>query len=214
MKKNYFITLEGIEGAGKSTVMQFVANYLLKHNIKVVVTREPGGTEIAEKIRQIVLNHNNEKMHVDTEILLYFASRAQHLQNVILPALQAGKWVLCDRFTETTYAYQGGGRGIPMQRIAQLEQWVQGDLRPDYVLLLDVDVTVGMERIKKNRVLDRLEVEQHSFFERIRNCYLEMAQKEPQRYKIINANLSEDQVKTQVTEVLRELLNNYESEIR
>ena len=164
MKQGYFITLEGIEGAGKSTAVQFLAEYLRKAKIDFILTREPGGTEIAEKIRGVILDHYQETMHPDTEMLLYFAGRAQHFNQIIVPALKRGQWVICDRFTDATYAYQGGGRGLSQEKIAILEQWVQGDLRPDYTLLFDVTVSTGLSRIKKNRYLDRIEKEEEHFF--------------------------------------------------
>ena len=200
--KGYFITLEGIEGAGKSTSVQFLAEYLRSKGVDFILTREPGGTEIAEKIRQIILAHHQEPMHPDTEMLLYFAGRAQHFNQVILPALQRGQWVICDRFTDASYAYQGGGRGISQEKIAALEQWVQGDLRPDYTLLFDVAVSIGLNRIKKNRVLDRFEVEKESFFERVRDCYLERARKEPKRFHIIDANQTPQEVAAQLEDFL------------
>lgn len=183
-----FVTFEGIEGAGKSTAVQFVRQLAVKAGIPHCVTREPGGTEIAEAVRQLVLGHYQEAMSADTEMLLLFASRAQHLANVILPALQAGQWVFCDRFTDASYAYQGGGRGMDIARIAQLEQWVQGDLRPDYVLLLDVPVALGMERIRRRKHSDRIEREQAQFFTRVREQYLARAMVQPERYKIIDAS--------------------------
>jgi dTMP kinase len=200
--KGYFITLEGIEGTGKSTSVQFLAEYLRNNGIDFVLTREPGGTEIAEKIRKVLLEHYQEPMHPDTEMLLYFAGRAQHLNQVILPALERGQWVICDRFTDTSYAYQGGGRGIPREKIAILEQWVQGDLRPDYTLLFDVVVSTGLNRIKKDRILDRIEVEKESFFEKVRNCYLDRARKEPKRFHIIDANKTPEEVAAQVKDFL------------
>lgn len=206
MYSGKFITLEGIEGAGKSTVIEFIAEFLREKKVDLVITREPGGTEIAEKIRKVVLDHNNEPMHPDTEILLYFASRAQHLHQVIIPALQQGKWVLCDRFTDATYAYQSGGRGIPFEKIRILENWVQQGLKPDYTILLDVDIDVGLSRIKTNRILDRFEVEEHSFFEKVRACYLTMAQNEPNRYRVINANFAPEKVLQQIRAFLEPLV--------
>ena len=191
--KNYFITIEGIEGAGKSSAIKFIAEYLRNKSIDFILTREPGGSQIAEVIRRVVLDHYPEKMHPDTEMLLYFAARAQHLHQTIIPALKLGQWVICDRFTDTTYAYQGGGRGIPKQKIAILEQWVQDDLRPDYTLLFDVDVRIGKSRIKK-RTLDRLEVEKDDFFAKIRASYLELARLEPKRFYVIDANKTQHQV--------------------
>ncbi|HBS52218.1 MAG TPA: dTMP kinase [Coxiellaceae bacterium] len=207
MKKNYFITLEGIEGAGKSTAVRFLAEYLRKFNIDFILTREPGGTEIAEKIRRVILDHYQEKMHPDTEMLLYFAGRAQHLNQVIIPALQRGQWVICDRFTDATYAYQGGGRGLSQEKISILEQWVQSDLRPDHTLLFDVTVTIGLSRIKKNRYLDRIEKEEEFFFEKVRNCYLERAGKEPDRFHILDANKNPEEVSQQIENILKKLIN-------
>lgn len=191
--KNHFITIEGIEGAGKSTAIKFIAEHLQSKNIDFVLTREPGGSQIAEVIRKVLLDHYPEKMHPDTEMLLYFAARAQHLHQTIIPALKRGQWVICDRFTDTTYAYQGGGRGIPKQKIAILEQWVQDDLRPDYTLLFDVDVKVGKSRIK-NRTLDRLEVEKEDFFTKIRESFLELANLEPNRFYVVDANNPQQEV--------------------
>ncbi len=202
-----FITLEGIEGAGKSSAVPFLAEHLQAHNIDFILTREPGGTEVAEKIRQVVLTERyKEQVHPDTEMLLYFAARAQHLNQIIIPALEQGQWVICDRFTDATYAYQGGGRGLSQKKIAILENWVQGDLRPDYTLLFDVDVSTGMKRIKKNRVLDRLESEQESFFEKVRSCYLDRANKEPKRFYIIDASKTLEEVTIQVKQVLEKII--------
>lgn len=183
-----FITFEGIEGAGKSTEVRFIQRLASQAHIAHCVTREPGGTEIAEAIRQLILRHYDETMSADTEMLLLFASRAQHLARVILPALQAGQWVFCDRFTDASYAYQGGGRGMAIARIEQLEHWVQGDLRPDYVLLLDVPVALGMERIRRRKNNDRIESEQAQFFTRVREQYLARAKLQPERYRIIDAS--------------------------
>lgn len=206
MRKNYFITLEGIEGAGKSTAIDFLSSYLKKNGIDFVLTREPGGTEIAERTRSVILDHYKEVMHPDTEMLLYFAGRAQHLNRVIIPALESGKWVICDRFTDATYAYQGGGRGLSQEKISILEKWVQGDLRPDYTLLFDVDVKVGLGRIVKDRDLDRIEAEKEEFFEKVRSCYLERACKEPNRFRTIDANRPPEEVYNQILSVLEQLL--------
>lgn len=203
--KNYFITLEGIEGAGKSTAVQIVADYLRAHNTDFILTREPGGTKIAEKIRQVLLSHYQEPMYPDTEMLLYFAGRAQHLNHIIIPALQRGQWVICDRFTDATYAYQGGGRGLAPEKITILENWVQGTLRPDYTLLFDVAANIGLQRVKKDRTLDRLEVEQEAFFTKVRNCYLERARKEPKRFCIIDASKPITAVTTQIHTILKKL---------
>ncbi|HVV68922.1 MAG TPA: dTMP kinase [Gammaproteobacteria bacterium] len=197
-KKSYFITIEGIEGAGKSTAMQYLQQLLVQAHIPHCVTREPGGTEIAEEIRHVLLKHYTEVMGADTELLLMFASRAQHIARVILPALQTGQWVLCDRFTDATYAYQGGGRGILPERILQIEQWVQGGLRPDYVFLLDVPAEVGLKRIKKRSAEDRIEQEKSLFFERVRQIYLSRASAFPARYKVIDASLELAQVQERI----------------
>jgi len=207
MKQPYFITLEGIEGAGKSTATKFLAEYLHRAKIDFVLTREPGGTEIAEKIRQVILNHYQETMHSDTELLLYFAGRAQHFNQIIVPALKQGRWVICDRFTDATYAYQGGGRGLSQKRIAILEQWVQHDLRPNYTLLFDVTVQGGLGRIKKNRYLDRIEKEEEQFFEKVRECYLERARKEPNRFYLVDANKTFQEVFQQIEQILDQILN-------
>jgi dTMP kinase len=199
MRKNEkFITIEGIDGAGKSTVMAYIKQYLADNNIVFVATREPGGTEIAEAIRRLILAHYDEKMYPDTELLLYFASRAQHVAEVIKPALDAKKWVVCDRFTDASYAYQGVGRNISANRIAILENFVQGDLRPDLTLILDVDPEVGLKRVSQQGSLDRLEDEKLDFFIKVRECYLEMAKRNPQRYKIIDANQSISAVEQQL----------------
>lgn len=161
--KGRFITVEGTEGVGKSTNMAFIEDWLIKAGKELVITREPGGTELGEVLRQILLDAKEKTMSDDTELLLMFASRAQHLQEVIKPALYAGKWVLCDRFTDSTYAYQGGGRGIDMSRIAQLEQWVQADLRPDMTFILDLPVAIGLKRAGKRSEPDRFELEKHDF---------------------------------------------------
>jgi dTMP kinase len=215
MKKHshFFITIEGIEGAGKSTALRFVQQYLSEHHIPHIFTREPGGTEIAEAIRALLLLKNyQEKMCSDTELLLMFASRAQHLAQVILPALAEGKWVISDRFTDASYAYQGGGRGIPSERIMQMENWVQGNLRPDRVILLDIPPALGIERIQQRRLKegtqqDRIEHEKIAFFERARAAYLERAQASPQSYSILDASQSIEAVQAALVGVLESLKN-------
>jgi len=187
MTSGKFITIEGGEGAGKSTNISFIESYLRNRDIDLILTREPGGTPLAERIREILLDKNTRAMSDDTELLLMFAARAQHLKEVIIPALQLGKWVVCDRFTDATYAYQGGGRGIAMQRIAQLEDWVQGELRPDLTILFDLPVEMGLERAGKRSDPDRFEQEDIAFFQRVRQCYLDRARSAPQRYAIIDA---------------------------
>ena len=206
MKKGLFITLEGIEGAGKSTVVDFIEDFLTKEGHDVIKTREPGGTVIGEQIREILLKNENYTLTYDTELLLVFSARAQHIQEVILPALSLGKIILCDRFTDASYAYQGGGRGIDASRINLLEKWVQGDLRPNLTLLFDLDVSIGMQRTKKRSDADRFEREEIIFFEKIRNTYLERAKKEPQRFRIINSASSLENVKEQIVSILKDFL--------
>lgn len=206
MGRGLFITLEGPEGAGKTTNREFLAEHLRAAGHQVVLTREPGGTPLAEQIRELLLAEHEEPVAVDTELLLMFAARAQHLEQLILPALQQGKVVLCDRFTDASYAYQGGGRGIDTQRIAVLEEFVQGSLRPDLTLLFDLPVEAGMARARQRGRLDRFEQERQQFFENVRNAYLQRAEAEPQRFRVINAALQLSEVQQQLLPVLRELL--------
>ena len=198
----YFITVEGGEGAGKSSNLDFVRCYLEQRGKQLVVTREPGGTLLGESIRALLLDQRNSEITDDTELLLMFAARAQHIAAVIRPALENGKWVLCDRFTDATYAYQGGGRGIAEQRIAVLEQWVQQELRPDLTLLLDIPVQQGLVRAGQRSTPDRFEREQIAFFERVRAAYLEQAQRYPERYRVIDASQPLDVVQQLLAEVL------------
>jgi dTMP kinase len=181
-----FITLEGTEGVGKTTNMYFVAQRLSQRKIAFVRTREPGGTSVAERIRAILLDPASEPIDPEAELLLVFAARAQHLATVIRPALETGTWVLCDRFTDATYAYQGGGRGLSRDRIASLEAAVQGALQPDLTLYLDMPVEQGLARIDATR-RDRFELEQRAFFERVRRVYLDRARNHP-RFRTIDAN--------------------------
>jgi dTMP kinase len=182
-----FVTLEGIEGAGKSTQRDTVAECLRDFGLDVLITREPGGAEVAERIRSLLLDPNNAGMHGDTELLLMFAARAEHLQHRILPALAEGIWVVCDRFTDATYAYQGGGRGVPIERIAMLEQLVQGDLRPDLTLLFDLPAAIGLARARGRSAPDRFERECETFHEQVRAAYLQRARAEPERIRHIDA---------------------------
>ena len=203
-----FITLEGTEGVGKSTNMDFMERWLNESGKELVVTREPGGTALGEKLRSVLLDAKEQSMCDDTELLLMFAARAQHLHEVIIPALKCGKWVLCDRFTDATYAYQGGGRGIDMTRIAELEQWVQGDLRPDMTLILDLPVDVGLERAGKRSTPDRFELEKDTFFSKVRETYLSRAADHPQRYRIIDASPSINDVQNSIRAVLEDLIQS------
>lgn len=201
-----FITLEGPEGAGKSTNRDYLAKHLREAGVEVVLTREPGGTPLAEQIRDLLLTPREEPMAVDTELLLMFAARAQHLSQVILPAIERGATVLCDRFTDATYAYQGGGRGVEVERIACLEQFVQGDLRPDLVLLFDLPVDVGLSRAAARGRLDRFEQEGQGFFNAVREAYLQRAEADPSRYSVIDAALPLTQVQAQLDTLLPRLL--------
>lgn len=207
-KKGVFITVEGIEGVGKSTNLEFVRNHLITQGQKVTMTREPGGTPLGEEMRALLLD-TEYSIASDTELLLMFAARAQHLAELIKPELEMGRWVVCDRFTDATYAYQGGGRGISSERIAQLERWVQGDLRPNLTLLLDAPPELGLARAaSRGKAADRFEQEQIAFFDRIRNRYLAMAEQEPNRIKVIDASQSLDEVKQQLNVVLAKFLRD------
>lgn len=199
-----FITLEGIEGAGKSTMLNFISEQLQQAGNEVVVTREPGGTRVGEKLREILLDNSNTRLSDDAELLIIFAARAQHLQQVIRPALNAGQYVLCDRFTDASYAYQGGGRNMSTERIRQLEDWVQQGLKPDLTILFDLDVATGLRRAGKRGDADRFEQEHVDFFERIRQCYIDRASAEPERFRVIDAASTVDNVKQQILEVLKD----------
>ena len=203
-----FITIEGTEGAGKSTGLNYIKDILQQQGIDFITTREPGGTPIAEKIRELLLDRANTALCDDAELLLMFAARAQHLNELIIPALRSGQWVISDRFTDATYAYQGGGRGLPWEKIARLEQWVQGDLRPDATILLDIPVEQGMERVRSRGETDRFEEEQMSFFRRIREAYLKLARENPQRYYIIDTRPAIEEVYQQLDRVLKKLVDN------
>ncbi|RZI29851.1 dTMP kinase [Pseudomonas orientalis] len=201
-----FITLEGPEGAGKSTNRDYLAERLRAAGVEVVLTREPGGTPLAERIREVLLAPGDEPMNTDTELLLVFAARAQHLAEVIRPALARGAVVICDRFTDSTYAYQGGGRGLCLQRIAALEAFVQGDLRPDLTLLFDLPVEVGMARASARGRLDRFELEGQAFFDAVRTAFLERARAEPARYYLLDAAQPLAQVQQALDALLPTLL--------
>ena len=207
-----FITLEGGEGAGKSTQLSVIKSEIEQAGIEVVVTREPGGTPRAEAIRNLLLARDAEPMPESCELLLMFAARATHLHNLIVPALQRGAWVLCDRFTDASYAYQGYGRGLSLEQIKNLEHWVQQDIRPDLTLLLDVSVEVAMQRARlRNQAQglgegDRFEIEQSAFFERVRHGYLQRAQAEPNRFQVVDAGLDIDRVSEATRQVVRDFI--------
>ena len=200
--KGKFITVEGIEGVGKTTNLDFIYQQLQAAGREVVLTREPGGTPLGEAVRGLLLDPAYTGMDPTCELQLMFAARAEHLAKVVWPALEQGQWVLCDRFTDATYAYQGGGRGIDTAVIARLEELVQGDFRPDVTLLLDVPVEIGLARAGKRGALDRFEQEKVEFFERVRNDYLEMALRSPDRYRVIDASLPLNDVQNQIAAIL------------
>ncbi len=204
-KRGLFITVEGGEGVGKSTNIAVVEDWLRGQGIGYQLTREPGGTPLAEQLRGLLLEQREESMAPMTELLLMFAARAQHIQQVIEPALATGHWVVCDRFTDATYAYQGGGRDLPRDWISSLESLVQGALRPDLTLLLDAPVEVGLSRAGQRGALDRFEQEQRAFFERVRACYLERAQEEPDRFKVVDTDRPLEAIAGEIREVLAAL---------
>ena len=181
------ITIEGVEGVGKSSVLPVIEKYLTGRGVEVLQTREPGGTELGEQLREVLLNTDQE-IAPNAELLLMFAARAQHIEKVILPALTAGQWVLCDRFTDSSFAYQGGGRCLGADRVRIIEKWLHGDLKSDLTLLLDASRETSLERTKKRRILDRIEAEGDEFFERVRTAFLEQARAHPKRIKVIDAN--------------------------
>ncbi len=194
-----FITFEGVDGAGKSTHLNWFADTLRSRGIDLLVTREPGGTPMGEKLREILLH---EPMHPETEALLMFAARREHIEQVIKPALQRGTWVISDRFTDASFAYQGGGRGVEVEKLEQLERWVQGSLQPDLILLFDIPVEVARQRLSNNVSLDRFEQEKSDFFEKVRNAYLARAKKNPARFAIIRAEKTPEEVKVRLEEIV------------
>ena len=203
------ITLEGLEGVGKSTNMEFIRRILQEAGIDVDVTREPGGTPLAEKIRELVLDTADEPLPDLCELLLIFAARSAHLENRIRPALDHGRWVLCDRFTDATYAYQGGGRGLPLEIIARLENLVQAGLQPDLTILLDTPVEIGLERIRERARTDRFESQRLEFFQRAREVYLSRAQQEPERCVVVDASRPLAQVQNDLAKVIELYLSNF-----
>jgi dTMP kinase len=204
-----FITIEGVEGAGKSTNLTFIQRHLEGAGKTLTVTREPGGTPLGEGIRRLLLEGQGEGMTPTTELLLMFAARAEHLHRVIQPALDAGHWVLCDRFTDATYAYQGGGRGIPRRHIADLESFVQGAVRPDLTLLFDIPVQSGLTRARKRGDPDRFEQQTPDFFERVRDAYLQLAREHPGRFRVIDARQGLAEVQSRLTVILDAFLGDH-----
>lgn len=202
-----FITIEGGEGAGKSTSIEYIKGKLLENGIQCLVTREPGGTPLAEDLRQLLLQHRDESVDPYTELLLMFASRRQHVKNVIEPALAQGQWVICDRFTDASVAYQGYGRGLDQDFIAQLKHYVHGDLEPTKTILFDLEVKIGMARAGKRSSFDRIEQEEFGFFERVRQGYLAQAQADADRYFVVDASQSMTNVEVQIDQCLQPLLD-------
>ena len=203
-----FITIEGQDGAGKSTNVSAMKEYLSSNSIDFIHTREPGGTELGEKLRELLLN-SSESIADKSELLMMFAARAQHIESVIEPALSSGTWVLCDRFTDASYAYQGAGRGISFDDIALLESYVQQGLAPDLTLVLDLPVQLSEQRAGQRSAPDRFEQQQQDFKQKVRDCYLRRAQDEPTRMKVIDASKPLDDVKASVINVLSEFCSSY-----
>lgn len=201
--RGLFLTLEGVDGAGKSTHVDWAAEQLKARGIKVVSTREPGGTPVGERLRELLLH---EPMSLECETLLMFAARAQHLQEVIEPALEAGTWVVCDRFTDATFAYQGGGRELGTARIAALEQWVHPHLQPDCTWLFDVPLEVARERLDRTREKDRFEQEANAFFLRTRAVYLARAAQQPERFTVVDATASIETIRLSLTQQLNSMV--------
>jgi len=199
------ITLEGIEGAGKSSQIEPLASWLRGQGHHVVITREPGGTPVGDGIRAVLLERGEAVPHPDTELLLMCAARAEHVERVIRPALERGDWVISDRFTDASYAYQGAGRGIDDTRIAVLEEWVQGSLRPDRTILLDVEAATGLERARGRGQADRFEAESLAFFERVRARYLTRAEREPERFRVVDAHVDPDRVAERIRAAVADL---------
>jgi len=203
-----FITVEGIEGAGKSSNLEFIKHLLEAAGKEVLYTREPGGTPLGEEVRDLLLSHRHTGMADDTELLLMFAARAEHLEQKIRPALEAGIWVLCDRFTDASYAYQGGGRGIDKGRIHALEEWTQGSLRPDLTMLLDLAVEIGLERAGKRSEPDRFEKEKIQFFDGVRQAYLQIAWDDADRVKVVDASKPLYEVQARISDAMQLFISN------
>ena len=198
MSKGKFITIDGVEGAGKSTQIDLICSYLHRKGIKVVRTREPGGTDLGEKIRSLLLDVDNKEMHSDTELLLMFSSRNELIQNKIIPALNKGSWVVSDRFTDASFAYQGGGRMLDLNRISKLESWVLGEFQPNLTLFLDVSVDVGMQRVEARAAKDRIELEERAFFERVRSVFIDRSKSYPERIKLIDGSGSISEIHNKI----------------
>lgn len=202
MTKARFITFEGVDGAGKSTQLNWFVDALRQRGIDLLVTREPGGTPLGEKLREILLH---EPMHPETEAMLMFAARREHVERVIHPALHRGTWVISDRFSDASFAYQGGGRGVSLDKLEQLERWVHGDLQPDLTLLFDIPIEVARQRLSSNASLDKFEQEQGEFFERVRQAYLARAAKAPKRFAVIRAEKTLLEVQQELASIIAAL---------
>jgi len=204
--RGLFISFEGVEGAGKTTNIQYIAEKIRSAGHEIVLTREPGGTDLSEAIRNLLISKSYPEMHHGTELLLMFAARSEHINKVIIPALDAGKWVLCDRFTDATYAYQGAGRGIDEKIISTLETLVQGNLRPDITFLFDLEAQIGLSRAQNRGETDRFEQQHIDFFNLVRNKYLELANTETNRFRIVNAQYDLKTVQNQIDQLLSDIL--------
>ena len=212
MSRGKFITVEGIEGTGKSTNIEFITSTLEAEGIDVVNSREPGGTDMAERIRKLLLDHGQEPVPPVAELLLFFAARSLHIENAIKPALEAGKWVLCDRFTDASRAYQGDGRGQDADRIEQLANWVQAGFEPDLTILLDAPAETGMARAAARGEGDRMDNEELAFYQRVRAGYLRLARQYPQRFVVIDASRPLDEVRVDISNALNAILNKNQVE--
>jgi dTMP kinase len=210
-RKGRFIVIEGVEGSGKTTSMTAVAEALTEAGKRVHLTREPGGTPLAEEIRKLVLHWENEPICANSELLLMFAARAQHLEQVILPRLRQGDWVVCDRFTDSSYAYQGMGRGLGDEAVAQMEQFVQGEMHPDLVVLMDIPVLQGQSRNAQQILpdMDRIESEHEDFHQKVRECYLRRAAADPDRYVVIDANQPREQVRQCILDSVHQTIKKF-----
>jgi dTMP kinase len=208
MNRGKFITVEGIEGVGKSTNIEFLSSLLEDRGLTVVRTREPGGTPMAEQIRKLLLEHGEEPVTNIAELLLFFAARSLNIHNTIKPALQAGQWVVCDRFTDASRAYQGNGRGLDQDTISTLADWVQEDLQPDLTILLDAPAKIGLDRAGRRGAADRLEIEKTEFYTRVRDGYLALAKSEPERFAVIDASHTLAEVQTAIADSLVRLIDN------
>ena len=202
MSRGKFITIDGLEGAGKSTQIDFIKKYLSDRNRDVFLTREPGGTDLGEQLRALLLDKKIDAMNPDTELLLMFAARNEHVKKVIVPKLEQGVWVISDRFTDASYAYQGGGRRIPLERIGELEQWTLQDFVPDMTFLLDLDVELGLSRVEQRGEKDRFEEEHKDFFNKVREIFSNRASKYPERIKLIDASKNIDETSSQIKKIL------------